>query len=71
MRDVATSCTAENTIAPDTEVLKAMSMMTQSGKSRLMVVDHGKLVGILALKDLMKKLSTKLELNQFHNHAGK
>lgn len=71
VRDVATSCTAENTIAPDTEVLKAMSMMTQSGKSRLMVVDHGKLVGILALKDLMKKLSTKLELNQFHNHAGK
>ena len=36
--------------------------MNQNGLSRLMVVDEGRLVGIIALKDMLKFLSLKVEL---------
>ena len=36
--------------------------MNKEGNSRLMVTDHGKLVGILALRDLLKFLAIKMDL---------
>jgi hypothetical protein len=36
--------------------------MNQTGASRLMVVDYGRLVGIIALKDLLQFLALKVEL---------
>jgi len=36
--------------------------MSQTGNSRLLVVDQGKLVGIVSLKDLLRFLSLKLDL---------
>ena len=41
-----------------------LSMMNQNGASRLMVVEGGRLVGIIALKDMLKFLSLKVELDQ-------
>ena len=38
--------------------------MTRSSLSRLMVVEQGKLVGIIALKDLLRFFSLKLELER-------
>jgi CBS domain-containing protein len=38
--------------------------MKQTGASRLMVVEGGRLVGIIALKDLLELLSLKVELEQ-------
>jgi Zn-dependent protease/predicted transcriptional regulator len=60
--EVAVSCSAENTIGPEEDAVKAMSKMNQNGLSRLMVVEHGRLVGIIALKDMLKFLSLKVEL---------
>ncbi len=57
-------CSKENTVSPNLDAASAMSMMAKDGKSRLMVVDHGRLVGIVALKDIMKFLSIKMELEQ-------
>ncbi len=54
----------ENTIAPDADALEALSKMTRSSLSRLMVVEQGKLVGIIALKDLLRFFSLKLELER-------
>ena len=42
--------------------------MNRSGNSRLMVVEGERLVGIIALKDMLKFLSAKLELGG--NTAG-
>jgi CBS domain-containing protein len=36
--------------------------MNRTGASRLLVVDNGHLVGVLTLKDLVKFMSTKVEL---------
>jgi Zn-dependent protease len=64
VHEVFKPCSPENTIAPDVEALDALSLMTRTGSSRLMVVDKGTLVGIVALKDLLRFLSLKLELEE-------
>jgi Zn-dependent protease/predicted transcriptional regulator len=62
--DVYKPCSSDNTIAADADALEALSLMTRTGSSRLMVVERGKLVGIIALKDLLRFLSLKLELDE-------
>jgi Zn-dependent protease/CBS domain-containing protein len=62
VRDVAVPCSAENTIAIDTDALAALSMMNRTGNSRLLVMDGDRLAGIVTLKDLMKLLALKLNL---------
>ena len=61
-QEVATPCSAENSVAPNDDAVKALSMMRRNQASRLMVVDHGHLVGVITLKDLLKFLSLKIEL---------
>lgn len=61
--EIATPCSAENTVAEDTDAMKALSRINRTKNSRLMVVDKkNQLVGILALKDLLQFLSLKLDL---------
>lgn len=62
--EVFTPCSADNTIAPDADALQALSIMMRTGNSRLMVVDEGRLVGIIALKDLLQFFSLKIELEE-------
>jgi Zn-dependent protease/predicted transcriptional regulator len=63
--DVANYCSADNVISPDTDAVKALALMNRSGNSRLMVVENNKLMGILALKDIMRFLSVKLDLMDY------
>jgi Zn-dependent protease/predicted transcriptional regulator len=62
IREAASPCSVENTISPSTDAIKALAMMTQSGVSRLLVVDNGRLVGVVTLKDLLDFFSLKVEL---------
>jgi Zn-dependent protease len=55
-------CSDENAIAPDADAIEAFEKMSRHNNSRLVVVSDSKLEGILALKDLLKFLSLKLEL---------
>lgn len=55
-------CSADNTVGPDTEAVEALSRMSRTGQSRLMVVEDGRLLGIIALEDLLKFLALKVEL---------
>lgn len=61
---LASQCSLENTISPETDALKALSMMNKTGNSRLLVVEGNKLVGVLTLRDMMQFLSLKVELEQ-------
>jgi Zn-dependent protease len=49
-------------IAPGDDALKALSQMQRTGLSRLLVVEGENLVGIVSLKDLLRFLHLKLEL---------
>lgn len=51
-------------ITPETDALAALARMQRSDQTRLLVVDHGSLVGIVTLKDLLDFLSLKLELEE-------
>lgn len=55
-------CTAENTVGPNTDALEAWAHMNRTGKSRLLVMQDGRLIGILSLRDLMQFLSLKFDL---------
>jgi CBS domain-containing protein len=54
--------TREVTTTPDTEAMKAMSAMSKNPIHRLLVLDRDRLVGIVTMKDLMRFLSLKLDL---------
>ncbi len=62
--DVQEKCGVENTIEHGSDAMQALSRMRQYNRSRLMVLDEGKLVGVVALKDLMDFLSLKVELEE-------
>jgi len=60
--DLVKPCSADNTISPETDAMKALSIMSRTGNSRLMVVDQGRLVGVITLKDMLKFLDLKIDL---------
>lgn len=60
--EILQPCSSENTISADADSMKALAQIRKSGQSRLMVLDRDRLVGVLALKDLMAFLATKLDL---------
>ncbi|MHC5022430.1 MAG: M50 family metallopeptidase [Planctomycetota bacterium] len=63
--DLAHPCAAENMVSADSDALAALGRMNRSGASRLMVVDEGgRLVGVLALKDLAQFLSARIDLEE-------
>lgn len=60
--EIVKPCSCDNTITSDTDAMKALSSMNKTGVSRLLVVDGDRLVGLIALKDLLGFLSLKLDL---------
>jgi Zn-dependent protease/predicted transcriptional regulator len=60
--EVAEECTDQNSVPPDTDAMKALGLMNSTGRGRLLVVEGGELLGVVALKDLMNFLSLKLDL---------
>ena len=63
VRDVLAPCSLDTTVPPDTDAMKALSLMSRTGNSRLMVVDGDHLVGIITLKDMLKFLDLKMDLD--------
>jgi CBS domain-containing protein len=62
VRGLAKSCTKENTIGPDEDAMKALAIMNKAKSSRLMVVEGDRLLGVIALKDMLEFLSLKVDL---------
>jgi Zn-dependent protease/predicted transcriptional regulator len=62
VQEVLQPCSPENTVAPDADALSALSKMSASGLSRLIVAEGDRLVGIITLKDLLSLLAAKIDL---------
>jgi Zn-dependent protease/predicted transcriptional regulator len=62
--EIAERCIPENTIDPEKDPTEALSIMNRNHASRLMVVEGGRLVGVLALKDMLKFLALRVELDR-------
>jgi CBS domain-containing protein len=61
---IAERCSAENTLPSHVDALRALTQMSRTGASRLMVVEGDHLLGVLSLQDLLRFLSLKLELEE-------
>ena len=55
------------TIAADADAMEALEKMQRTGSSRLLVTEGDHLLGIVSLKDLLRFLSLKLELEGAEN----
>jgi CBS domain-containing protein len=64
VRDLTVPVTDENSIGPDAFAVAALSKMNHGGISRLLVVENGRLAGVITLKDLLQFMSLKVELEQ-------
>jgi Zn-dependent protease/predicted transcriptional regulator len=61
---IAVQCAPEQRITADTDAVDALALMHKSGTSRLLVMDGDRIAGILTLKDLLRFLAMKLELEK-------
>lgn len=62
VRAVMSPCSQDNMIDANADAVLAISRMQRGDNSRLLVVNRGKLEGIVALKDILRLLALKLEL---------
>ena len=61
--DIQVPCSGNNTISPDADAIKALSLMSRTGTSRLMVTENEDLVGVVSLKDMLQFLALRIELD--------
>ena len=62
VKDVAQCCDEESTTTPETDAMDALAKLSRTEASRMLVLSEGQLAGIVSLKDLMKFISLKVEL---------
>lgn len=60
--EIVHACSEDNSISPNADALEAIEQMNRTGASRLMVVERGALLGIVSIRDLMRFISLKVEL---------
>lgn len=60
--DICDRLTADNTVSSTTDAHVALTLMGSTGNRKLLVVDQGRLAGLLALSDLAGFLSVRAEL---------
>jgi CBS domain-containing protein len=62
--EIMRDCSETNSVHPDDDAMHALMHMNRTGNSRMLVTEEGRLVGIVALKDLLKFLSLKMDLEK-------
>lgn len=60
--DAMSPAAPENTVEADTDAVQALALMRRTGNSRLMVVEGGRLVGLVTLKDLLRLIAFRMDL---------
>lgn len=63
-------CSPDQIVAPEADVIAALTRMQRSGLTRLFVVEEGRLRGVVTLRDLLELLSTKIELDGGRQSRG-
>ncbi len=62
VEDFTEPTSPENTVPPHTDAGRVLMMMKQKNKSRLMVAESGVILGIITLKDMLRHISLKSDL---------
>jgi Zn-dependent protease len=69
--EIVQPCSEQNTISPKDDAMEALSLMNSTGNSRLMVVEGNILLGVISLKDMLKFMALKLDLETREKTASK
>lgn len=64
VRDVMHTVEDDLTIDPDSDSAAALRKMQMNGRTRLLVMERGELVGVLSLRDLMNYLSIREDIGR-------
>ncbi|MFL6653351.1 MAG: CBS domain-containing protein, partial [Sulfurifustis sp.] len=64
-------CGANNSVGPETDALEAWKRLSRGSTRRLLVMHEGRLLGILALADVMQFLSLKTDLDRKGGGPGR
>ncbi|MEX0760753.1 MAG: CBS domain-containing protein, partial [Tistlia sp.] len=64
LEEIARPLDGTISVEADSDASQALAQMQRDGASRLLVVERGRLVGLLTLKDLMKLLALRLEMGR-------
>jgi len=59
---IAVPCSPESIVTPDADAMGALTRMSRSKSSHLMVVDEDRLIGVVAAQDLLQFLSSRAKL---------
>jgi Zn-dependent protease/CBS domain-containing protein len=62
--EILVPCGPDGMIGPEEPALRALTAMSRGGMSRLLVVDDGRLAGIVTLADLFRLVAVKLDLEE-------
>jgi len=65
--EIMMPCSLDEVVAPRIDALAALRQMQVAGRSRLWVVDEGRLVGILSLHDMLEVLSARIDLERMES----
>lgn len=60
--EIMSPASPDNTVDVGTDAIDALKLMRRTGNSRLMVLDGGRLVGLVTLKDLLHLIALKMDL---------
>jgi Zn-dependent protease len=60
--DILQPCGKDNTVSAREDAMRTLMRMNQTGNSRFLVTEGDRLVGVVTLKDLLKFLSLKMDL---------
>ncbi len=60
--EIMSPTSPDNTIDAERDAADALKLMRRTGNSRLMVVENGRLVGLVTLKDLLHLIGLKMDL---------
>jgi len=64
VKEITQPADSDITVSADEDAMQTLLRMNRTGSSRVLVVENDQLVGIVSLKDLMKFLSLKLEIEE-------
>jgi Zn-dependent protease/predicted transcriptional regulator len=62
--EIMQPCTETTAISPDMDAMEVLGHMTRSQNTRLLVTEGDRLVGVVTLRDVMKFLNVKLNLEE-------
>ena len=61
--EVVKPCSETNTVSPDTDALKALAKMRETGSGALLVTERNHLLAIVSPKDILNFMAVKMEMS--------